>query len=54
MGTYDYLTLSHPNINNWIVQNGWNRAPSDNDIPLPFRCSVQGNMHIYEYISIVK
>lgn len=50
MGTYKYLTLSHPNINNWIIQNGWNRNAVDDVEPLPFHFSVQGNMHIYEYL----
>lgn len=50
MRVYGYCTLTHPNINRWIIDNHWNRAKNVTSKALSFHFSVEGNEHIYRFI----
>ena len=50
MRVYGYCTLTHPNINRWVIDNHFNREKRDPVKSLAFLFTVEGDMHIYRYI----
>lgn len=52
MAVYGYCTLTHPNINRWIIANHWNREKNTPPKALPFSFSVVGDVHIYRFVGI--
>jgi hypothetical protein len=50
MRVYGYCTLTHPNINRWIITNHFNRGKNTPAESLSFLFSVEGNTHIYRYL----
>ena len=51
MNTYRrYLSLSHREINRWIINRHWNVHKSVSPTPHYFNFRVNGTTHIYEYL----
>lgn len=50
MRVYKYCTLTHPNINRWIIDRQHNREKHSPTTVLPFWFTVEGDTHIYSYI----
>ena len=54
MAVYRYCTLTHPNLNRWIINNHLNRDKNCPAEVLPFLFSVEGDIHTYRYIGRIR